>query len=103
MPQKHTTTPWHLHIEKAGGVWYYQIRSRCGHRDYHVADSNAHFEGRGIQNAAFIVRAANCHDELVAACKALVERYPATAPISEGLMKVVTMAAHALTKATEGT
>ena len=61
---KHTATPWVVrgkgYIETEDGVM--------------VADvMQMHFDGP--DNAAFIVRACNCHDELLAACQAFLARF----------------------------
>lgn len=60
---KHTPTPWHLHDMEMATV--------CGPDNLFIAlceaVSRRHMEGK--ENAAFIVRAVNAHDDLAAALK----------------------------------
>ena len=54
-------------------------------------------ESRG--NAAFIVLACNCHDELVEACKMLIHFVPDGWPMPLGWIQVVAQAEQAIAKA----
>lgn len=74
---EHTPTPWHLEIEKIGRDESQRIAISRG------ATLIAHYETDFVEypetdeenaaNAAFIVRAVNCHAELVAALEACAE------------------------------
>ncbi|MBA8886128.1 hypothetical protein FHW12_000319 [Dokdonella fugitiva] len=76
MSAQHTPTPWHTGEGKAERIIY-------ADDGFAVADA-AVFHGRHVEspanNAAFIVRACNAHDELVAALRRAVEAAEARMP-----------------------
>jgi len=79
---KHTPVPWHTHDVdcECYGQWIHaQYVGQDGRRHHHaVADcykikGEYGNEGTDGENAAIIVRAVNCHDELLEACEGLIE------------------------------
>lgn len=68
---QHTPTPWKVFIEDYSVV----IMSKEGD---HVCDCNSSYEedGENKANAELIVKAVNCHDELLAAFKEILELMP---------------------------
>ena len=67
---KHTPLPWHFYNHMAGE--YQEIFGPHGpHHDDRLPII-------GKANAEFIVRACNCYDDLLVACKALAEIFPET-------------------------
>lgn len=65
MSAAHTPTPWRI----AGSA---AIRTDTGHPPNDGWIGSVHWRNRAA-NAEFIVRAANCHDDLVTALKILVQ------------------------------
>ena len=92
----HTPTPW---ITEPHGdtTALYSGRDRDHHglRLMNLDDGDMNFEA----NAAFIVRACNSHDELVAACKMLIHSIPDDWPMPLGYSEVVHQAVNAISKA----
>jgi hypothetical protein len=79
MTAEHTKTPWHLVPVKANNTTATMDTADW----YNIYAANAYVcqvkrDGHpGIQraDAAFVVLAVNCHDELVAACKEMVAEF----------------------------
>ena len=78
MSTEHTKLPWIAGDETRGPKRRF-VAAVYGNKTTHVADvfletPDGELEiMAGRANAAFVVRACNAHDELMAACKALVE------------------------------
>jgi hypothetical protein len=93
-PSKHTPTPWKIskHIEP-GTAWTIEADGGGGFI------CNGWGPGSSIDddNAAFIVRAVNSHEELLGACQMLVAMYSDVAP--HGQSPVVEQARAAIAKA----
>lgn len=66
MEAKHSPLPWRQH--SGDGKTYASVRSHWGQC---VADCGSRSDNMAQANAELIVRAVNCHDELVAALKAV--------------------------------
>lgn len=82
--QQHTPTPWTVSLADGKAI---------GQTD--SGDELVYANSR--EDAAFIVRAVNAHEELVAALRAC-EAYMSTAPIFDGYLKAVDAARAALAK-----
>lgn len=107
---KHTALPWKVVVEDIGDETF--IYAPVGIKGVDGFDVVS-YEGGFIPdsewnldvikaNAALIVRACNCHDELVEACKMLIHFVPDEWPMPLGWIQVVAQAQQAITKAEGG-
>src|SRR5688572_1364679 len=74
MSTKYTPGPWVLHIDKHGGNWRYEIRTKLPHNPAggagkHIATINSYLEAKGEANAQLIAAA----PELLAACAEVLD------------------------------
>ncbi len=90
---KHTATPWHFTIEKT--VYFIETDSYVIARIYDEHDEDH-------ENARFIVRAVNCHAELLEALEYIVNDVPAPGEDARLTAEGYNKACEAIRKATEG-
>lgn len=93
---QHTPTPWEvLQVEDT----HQGIFSNCGNEAQSLIAQT--FDGNEKANAEFIVRAVNCHEELLAASQALLSELRWTSKHGEfpGMDKVIAEADKAIAKA----
>jgi len=72
MKTKHTPTPWHLSIDEDTNEVIPDIFDGESEDAIHIAHCLSE-AGNPTENAKFIVRAVNAHDELVAALEGLLD------------------------------
>lgn len=73
---KHTSTPWHAHKPDESNGWWY-----VDGEDSAIGDVCTLYHDNAESNAAFIVKAVNCHEELLEALRDTV--YHIKTPLSE--------------------
>lgn len=83
----HTPTPWRidegdLGIIRGPGGMIADVRGQEGHYFCPKRDQRER-----IDNAEFIIRACNCHDDLLAACKKLIEIWHRAGPLGSYQME----------------
>lgn len=96
---KHTPGPWKVSKLDGRTINGKAYRNRAGNLVTPAIASIKERTGETEANAAFIVQACNCHDELVAALKMLIRFIPDGWPMPLGYSQVVAQAETALAKA----
>jgi len=102
---EHTALPWTVD-EKHLAIYGPEVQGTCL-ADCHRSDSghmNTPTNTEGAANAAFIVRAVNCHDDLLVACEAVLAlgffgHFTEEAYIEQFIEPVVSQLHAAITKA----
>ncbi len=92
---QHTPTPWHTEQASDGHFMIHETEGKSGVHEI----SLAHVKEE--RNAAFIVRAVNAHEELLATCQALISELRWTSKNGQfpGMDKVIAEADKAIAKA----
>ena len=80
---KSTPRPWKVRAPKPARYPDYTVETIDGH---YVASVSIMADNPAHANAALIVRAVNCHDELVAALQLVLDAYPEHACFATGPM-----------------
>ncbi len=98
----HTPTPWTAHKQFVNGPHRVTIATTfqkgSSHSEVHFRISDAEAQA----NAAFIVRACNCHGELLAVLRKITTAAVAAATHGEKLDRIFHMANDAIAEATKG-